>query len=399
MSLLAEDLEQRLIAARRALLRRPLLGAEHEGFGTVRLHQERLRKEFRDEFGYELVVRSDHARLRKRAQRARSDRPARVPRSGLHPDNWPAFTRSHYICFALALAAAERSSAQVTIGMLAEEIRSIAREEGIELDFDRSEMRRCLADALAFLDDLGVIVMVAGTAERWVRSQEDEALYDLDHARLDDLLVSARVIGAEEADDLLEPGPYPSTEYGTNLRRKHYISRHLAEDPVLYLADLDEEHRDYYTNPAVRGPRDRQLAELFGLHAERRREGTALVDGDARDPLTDLRFPIHQPWQRQAALLLGESIAARVNEGQGQILESELAEDCEQLLVAYGEALSSEPLEVVLEQALQVLERMLLVERGSAGIVKPLPALARFSSVDMEDAQRRLQLGEEEDEA
>jgi hypothetical protein len=45
-SLSEDDLELRLREARRALLAHPLLTSEHDAFGVVRAHAERLRSEF-----------------------------------------------------------------------------------------------------------------------------------------------------------------------------------------------------------------------------------------------------------------------------------------------------------------------------------------------------------------
>ena len=389
-SLSEDDLELRLREARRALLAHPLLTAEHEAFGVVRAHAERLRSEFHKELGYELAVRASHARLRKRSDALRHDRPARIPRSG-NPDTWQPFTRRHYVLLALALAACEKSRAQTSIGLLAEEVRSLAVEEGIALDLDRLEDRRCLADGFLFLSWLGVLVAIAGHAEDWVRtrSELDELLYDVMHSRLDDVMVAPRLVGAQSAGDLLHGGDYPPTEEGVNLERKHRVSRRLVEDPVVYVAEMGEADAAYYTNPAVRGPRDHTMASWLGLEAERRREGTALVDG-APDTLTDLRFPVSRPWPRQAALLLAERICERVRAGQRPLLEGDLVDDCRALLERWGEKLcAGADAQEVAARALDVLEGMRLIRRHH-GEVEPLAAIARFAAVDMAAAQQRL---------
>ena len=95
---------------------------------------------------------------------------------------------------------------QTSIGLLAEEVRSLAAEEGIALDLDSLDDRRCLADVFLYLSTLGVLVAVAGQAESWVRSRaegDDELLYDVMHSVLDDLIVAPRVVGAADATDLL----------------------------------------------------------------------------------------------------------------------------------------------------------------------------------------------------
>jgi uncharacterized protein (TIGR02678 family) len=383
----AEELEERLRDARRALLARPLLLAGDPAFGTVRAHAERLRSEFQRELGYELVVRATHARLRKRSHELRTDRPARIPRSG-HPDTWQPFTRRHYVLFALALAACERARAQTTIGLLAEEIRSLAAEDGIELDLDRLDDRRCLADVFQFLSGLGVLVAIAGHAEGWVRSasEDDETLYDMMHSPLDDLIVAPRVVGAKAARDLLYGGVYPVSEEGAALKRQHRLSRRLVEDPALYVAELSDADRAHYAK--VRGERDVSLASWLGLEAERRREGTALIDGHA-EPLTDLRFPAARPWTRQVALLLAEAICGRVRGGQSRMALSEVVEDCQGLAERWGETLCSDGPEEMAARGLEILAAMRLV-RVTGGEVVPLPAIARFNYVDMTDAQQRL---------
>lgn len=374
-----------LTEARRALLASPLLLASDPAFGAVRANAERLRAEFQRELGYELVVRAGHARLRKRCDAPREDRPARIPRSG-HPDTWQPFTRRHYVLFALTLAACERARTQTSIGLLAEEVRSLAAEDGIELDLDRLDDRRCLADVFQYLTTLGILVPVAGHAEDWVRSRaegDDELLYDVMHSPLDDLLVAPRVVGAGGVRELLHGGVYPSTEEGENLARRHRVARRLVEDPVVYGSELDERDRAGVAGQAS------ALAEWLGLEAERRAEGAALIDG-AFEPLSDLRFPAARPWTRQVALLLAERICQRVRMGQTRVSGAEALEDCRALRAQWGDALCAEEPEEMAERGLEVLEAMRLVRRD-AGAVVPLPAIARFNHVDMTAAQQRLE--------
>jgi uncharacterized protein (TIGR02678 family) len=380
--------DERLVEARRALLARPLMPAGDPAFGTVRAHAERLRSEFSRELGYELVVRATHARLRKRSHALVTDRPARIPRSG-HPDTWQPFTRRHYVLFALALAACERARAQTTIGLLAEEVRSLASEDGIEVDLDRLDDRRCLADVFLFLCGLGVLVPIAGHAEGWVRSrsEDDETLYDVMHSPLDDLIVAPRVIGAQDVRGLVHGGVYPVSEEGVAAKRGHRVTRRLVEDPVLYLSELSEAERLAYAK--VRAGREHFLAEWLGLEAECRREGTALIDG-AFEPLTDVRFPAARPWTRQVALLLAEAICTRVRGGQSRFELGEIVDVCRSLRELWGDALCSEEPEEMAAQGLGLLDAMRLV-RVDGDEVVPLPAIARFSHIDMTDAQQRLE--------
>ena len=146
--------------------------------------------------------------------------------------------------FALALAACERARAQTTIGLLAEEVRSLASEEGIALDLDRLDDRRCLADVFLFLSTLGVLVPVAGQAEGWVRSRaegDDELLYDVMHSLLDDLIVAPRVVGAaRRARPAVRRRLSRPPRRARTSSAQHRVSRRLVEDPVLYLSELSE---------------------------------------------------------------------------------------------------------------------------------------------------------------
>jgi uncharacterized protein (TIGR02678 family) len=372
-----------VIEARRALLASPLLLAGDPAFGAVRANAERLRAEFQRELGYELVVRATHARLRKRSDEPRSDRPARIPRAG-HPDTWQPFTRRHYVLLALALAACERARVQTSIGLLAEDVRSLAAEEEIALDLDSLDDRRCLADVFLYLATLGVLAPVAGQAESWVRSRaegDDELLYDVAHSVLDDLVVAPRVVGAADARELLHGGVYPATEEGANLARGHRVARRLVEDPVVYRFELaDGDHAELARAVA--------LGEWLGLEPERRREGTALVDGEF-EPLSDVRFPAARPWTRQVALLLAERICRRVRAGRPRMAYADVVEDCAALRERWGDALCGEEPGEMAARGLELLEAMRLVRREGSDVL-PLAAIARFNHVDMTAAQQRL---------
>jgi uncharacterized protein (TIGR02678 family) len=180
---------------------------------------------------------------------------------------------------------------------------------------------------------------------------------------------------------------YPASDEGVALKRTHRVSRRLVEEPVLYLSDLSEAERAAYAK--VRASRDHVLAAWLGLEAECRREGTALIDG-AFEPLTDVRFPAARPWTRQVALLLAEAVCGRVRGGQSRFLRSELVEVCRSLRETWGDALCSEEPDEMADRALELLSAMRLV-RVTGDEVVPLPAIARFSHIDMTDAQQRLE--------
>ena len=97
---------------------------------------------------------------------------------------------------------------------------------------------------------------------------------------------------------------YAPTEDGRNRRLRHRVARRLVEHPVLYIDELAPDERDYYVS-SQRPHLDGRVEAWCGLQAERRAEGTAMVDPatSAARALTDLRFPYNIA-DRQVALLL-----------------------------------------------------------------------------------------------
>ena len=254
-------------------------------------------------------------RLRKRSDALRGDRPARIPAPALPTpgSRSPAATTS---CSRSRWPPCERARVQTSIGLLAEEVPSLAAEEGIELDLDRLDDRRCLADAsLPYM--LGVLVPVAGQAESWARSRaegDDELLYDVMHSVLDDLIVAPRVVGAADARDLLLRRRLPCQRGGRQPGAQAPRLAAAGGGPGAVPVRAPPPKRTARTARPWRSCRPTGL----GLEAERPRQGTALIDGDF-EPLTDLRFPAARPWTRQVALLLAERICQRVRAGQPRV--------------------------------------------------------------------------------
>jgi uncharacterized protein (TIGR02678 family) len=385
------EVETQRVTAFRALLRAPLLGAERPEFLLVRRHHRELRRRFSDLLGYELVLRADHARLRKQPLGVDSSRPARIVPVAKHKvaeDRWQLFTSHHYALFALALAALERSGPQTAISLLAHEIQSFAREEAVALDLDDRPHRRVLADAVELLVYLGILVLVDGESDRWVRNDKsgEEALYDVNHGRLADLLVSRAVAESSSAAELVAAADdYPPTDEGRRDRLRHRVARRLVEEPVLYLDELAEDERDYYES-SQRPHIDARAAAFTDLQAERRAEGTALVEpAQQARAMTDLRFPFKLA-DRQAALLLCPLLADAHAEGQSGLGRAELLREMRELVEQYGtnwgRATDAASVEHLLEEGLNVLARMKLIQRDGE-LVSPLPALARFSSPEV----------------
>lgn len=385
------ELEAQRVAAFRALLRTPLLGNDRAEFGLIRRHFPELKRRFSELLGYEVVMRADHVRLRKHPVTVDATRPARVvpaTKEKVAPDRWRPFTRRHYALFALALAALERSGPQSTISLLAGEVRDLAREDGIPLDLDIREHRKTLAEAVELLVYLGVLALVDGEAERWVRADTsgEEALYDIRHSLLGDVIVSRAIADAGSAADLVAAADdYPPTDDGRRDRLRHRVARRLVEDPVLYLDELADDEREYYAS-SQRPHIDARVAAFTGYEAERRAEGTAMVEPAQQSrALTDLRFPFRLA-ERQAALLLCESLAETHYEDQAGLTRAELLRHTRELVGLYGEhwgrSADGESVALLLDEALQVLSAMKLVQIEGE-LVRPRPALARFSSPEV----------------
>jgi uncharacterized protein (TIGR02678 family) len=235
------------------------------------------------------------------------------------------------------------------------------------------------------LVELDVLALVDGDAERWVRGdgRGEISLYDVQHGMLSDLLVTARASEASSAAELVTAADdYAPTEDGQNRRLRHRVARRLVEEPVVYLDELADDERTYYAS-SQRPHLDRRVADYTGLQAERRAEGTAMVDAATQSrQLSDLRFPADVP-DRQAALLLCDPLAASHHEGDPPPTRAQLRLHVRGLLDRYGSHWGrdsdGESVAILLDEALSVLERMKLVALQDDQVV-PLPALARFSA-------------------
>jgi uncharacterized protein (TIGR02678 family) len=395
------ELQQRVerVHAFRELLRRPLMSARIPEYALVRRHHDVLKREFADLLGYELVLRSDHARLRKQPLSADPTRPMRIVPGGrekVSRDRWQPFTRRHYALLCLCLAALERSGPQTTIDLLATDVRELAREESIPLDFQDRDHRRALAQAVDALVELDVLTLIDGDAERWVRNDDrgEISLYDVSHGMLSDLLVTRHAAHATTPQEFVDAADdYAPTEDGRNSRLRHRVARRLVEEPVLYLEELPADERAYYAS-SQRPHLDRRVAEATGLHAERRSEGTAMVDAATQSrQLTDLRFPADVS-DRQAALLLCETIGRAYDEEEPPLTRAQLRAQTRALLERYarhwGRDTDGESVALLLEEALSVLIRMKLV-RVEHDRVIALPALARFRAPQIQDPRHGAQ--------
>jgi uncharacterized protein (TIGR02678 family) len=379
-------LDERLGAERehaaRALLMAPLLttNGDPEAFALVRRHGEWLTDRFRHLLGYRLAIRAGHARLYKRPRIAYRDRPARIRPGSIRPgpeDGWAPFTRRRYVLFALALATLEahHGRAQALIGGLAGEVAGLGTELGLNVDFERREERKAFADALELLCRLGVLRQRDGSRDAFVARDEtlEEALFDIEHGRLGDLKATpVALTGVEHLEHLMiDSEDYPATEEGERARRRHRIARTLIEEPVLYVYDLEPAEQDSYRSQRHR--LEPELEAFTGLQAERRAEGSALVDAARR--LTDIRFPTRSTESLLALLACERLRGLAYEQGRNPLPASEV----DSLMSGLRERLGIDAGPELDREALGLLEAHRLIEPVEPAQVRVLPAIARFA--------------------
>jgi uncharacterized protein (TIGR02678 family) len=366
--------------AARALLMRPLLTAEGdpEMFTLARRHGDWLTDRFRHLLGYRLAIRGDHARLYKRPRLPYRDRPARIRPGSVRPgpeDGWAPFGRRHYVLLALALATLEghHGRSQALIGGLAAEVATLGAELGLRVDFDRRDERKAFADVLELLCRLGVLRQRDGSREAFVTRDEalEEALFDIDHGRLGDLKATTLALtGVVHVDELLAED-YAASEDGERARRRHRIARTLVEEPVLYVDELQPAEQDTYRSQRHR--LEPELEALTGLQAERRAEGSALIDAGRR--LTDVRFPTRSSESLLALLACERLRSAAYDAERNPLPRSEV----DAVLAELHAVVQPDAGPELDRAALALLQAHRLIAHEEPAQVRVLPAIARFA--------------------
>ena len=389
----ADALEQTVRVERqqalRALLRSPVLRPDHAAFPLVRRHASVLRDWLQAETGWWLRVDPTVARLHKTPpDDDDATRPARAKASS----STVAFTRRRYVVLCLALAALERGEAQTTLGRLADHVLAglsdpALERAGVRLDLRQRGDRGDLVAVVRLLLSLGVLHRVAGDEEGYAGGSGD-ALYDVDRHVLSGLLVARRgpsAVDARRLDERLaalraeEP---PRTDDARTRALRHRLTRRLLDDPVIYLDDLDDDERAYWTGQR-RALVDR-VTEATGLLPEVRAEGVAMVD-PTFDVLSDVRMP-EDGTEGHVTLLL----AAHLADAQEAVAVPALEQHVGRLAVSHGRLWRQSAREPGAERALVATAverlralRLVAVEPSDDGArgghVRPLPALARYA--------------------
>lgn len=376
--------------AMRALLRRPLLGAEAAEFPLVRRHLDWLREWLSRNAAWRLHQGGQVARLYKTpASPEDGSRPACEPKTG------QAFSRRRYVFFCLALAALEQADRQTALGKLADQIVQFVAADptfaaaGLTVDLEPRDQRRDLVHVVRLLLDLGVLSRVEGDEDAYLSARGD-VLYDIHRSALAGLLNVRRgpsLIAAERLEERLaalieESGAESSDERKRRLR--FFLTRKLLDDPVLYYEDLDEEQLAYLQSQ--RYAITRQIEEATGLVAEIRAEGLAMVD--ERGDLTDVGLP-EEGTDGHVALLLAERLARHVAEASGPMARAELEAYVAELIQIHGKRWRRDAGAVGAEieltrQTLRRLEDLSLVKLGPDGVV-PRAAIGRFALEESTD--------------
>ena len=289
---------EELRTAARALVAQPLLDRSAPAFPLVRKHRKELARWFADELGYRLdATRPSLARL------AKLPGPGHRPR-GLSTRGGRPFDGRRYALTCLLMASAEGGGDYTTLQRLFEDVTlRAAALDGLAWDGSVAADRRVFIQAIQALQDLGVLEKADGDEERFARGDPGgDALYRIDRDRLSLLPTTAQPPSLAAGPAEVSVEPYPDTEQGAVLRRRHRVTRALVEEPVVYRSDLADEEVDYLQSQRARI--ERVFGDRLGLALEVRAEGWVAVDetGD----LSDLRWPDYGAAETTALRLCDE---------------------------------------------------------------------------------------------
>jgi uncharacterized protein (TIGR02678 family) len=285
--------------AARALLTHGLITERYPQPGVlalVRQFEEPLRNEFNRLCHWRLDVAPTCARLLRRPAAVSVHRPARTATQSRR-----YFGPQTYVLLCLVLGALEGLGEQTTISQLAGEVvRLRAGDDALPFDPTVYAHRRAFVDAVAWLEQRGVLQLLDGDTETFLGGSGD-ALYDVDRDAAGRLLVSPPSVlaGLTAPDDFLVEH-YPPTAEGTQARARHAVHRRLLSEPALYYDELPDDQRDYARQRRTRIREE--LERLTGCTLECRAEGQTLVGLPAADP-----FPASGA-VAQATLLLGAEL-------------------------------------------------------------------------------------------
>ncbi|MEV6344045.1 TIGR02678 family protein [Actinoplanes sp. NPDC051851] len=292
----------------RLVLRHPLITTtwpDEKALPRVRRFAAELRRDLAEAFGYRLELHGGTARLVRTTDQLVVDRPAES-RTGR------PFDRRRYAYLTLCLATLGRAGIQITLSELAGAVAADAnRIAGLGLDPDTAADRRAFVDAVAWLEDRGVLRLADGSSAAWASDPgAGEALYDVARDAVFALFRPPRVLQHLASVTALLERSLSSSGNAERRAAAQAARRAVVERPVVYYDDVAAEIGNHLRGQAL--PAD--LARLTGLRLERRAEGVLLVDTAG---WSAERFP-GTGSVAQAAVLLAVAIAERVADPDGR---------------------------------------------------------------------------------
>jgi uncharacterized protein (TIGR02678 family) len=246
----------------RLLMVRPWLYAwrDDDDIAKIRRNRDAIVDVF-SRLGWVLIVDRDFVRLQKTA-------PARSAILAQGPDAPSALSCQWFFLLA---AAAESMGRWVPLGTLVAAARSAAAEAEIATTDDIAE-RRAIVRALRMLGERGVIEDLDNNLETYVNDESAPIGLAIHHTRLVHLIANFDT----QHDPVSFPSEWIDALHDEETREEaRSVSRRLLDDAVVHVADLTETEVDWLSRRLrdFVGP----LAEVFGLHIERRAEGAAVV--------------------------------------------------------------------------------------------------------------------------
>lgn len=292
----------------RLVLRHPLITAtwpDERALPRVRRFAATLRRDLAEAFGYRLELHGATARLVRTKDRLDGTQPA-VSRTGR------PFDRQRYAYLALCLAVLGRAGIQITLSELADSVAGDAnRITGLGLDPDHGPDRRAFVDAVAWLEERGVLRLADGSSTAWASDPgAGEALYDVARDVVFALFRPTRVVQHIGSVAALLDRTMTSSGNAERRQAAQAARRAVVESPVVYHADVEPTVANHLRGSALAA----DLARLTGLRVERRAEGVLLVDTAG---FTVERFP-GTGSVAQAAVLLAVRMADRVVDPDGR---------------------------------------------------------------------------------
>jgi uncharacterized protein (TIGR02678 family) len=238
--------------------------------------------------------------------------------------------------------------------------------------------------AVQALQELGVFDKADGDEERFARGEiGGDALYRIDRDRLSLLPTTAQPPSLAGGPEEVAIEPYPDTEQGRVLRRRHRVTRALVEEPVLYRSDLTEDEIEYLRSQRSR--LERLLTDRLGLTLEVRAEGWVTVDETGE--LSDLRWPDYGAAETTALRLCDELRARRFRHDPDVWPDREVTAFVRDLSAEYAGywkkgADDDAGAQRLAGEAVDILVAARVVTRRADGGLQALPAAARYAAAE-----------------